>query len=157
MQVNAFERVNEESPAYLYAAVKGGDILDEKELMKHADGIDEETGETAPNDMLSSVAMFEDSRYLNEINFQFEGDTLRIGIKHEKSNKADWIIMDNFKLYYFGNVDPTGVETVMNIGKPVKVQYFTLDGRQVSAARKGLVIRKTIMDNGAVVVRKIQK
>ena len=155
LQVNAFERVNDESPAFLYA-VAGKDTLDTKELMKHAAGFDEEAGETGPGDMVSSVSMFEEGRYLNQIKFKFEGDTLRIGIKHEKNNGTDWVIMDNFKLFFYGN-DNTGVETVMNIGKPVKVQYFTLDGRQVSAARKGLVIRKTIMDNGAVVVRKIQK
>jgi hypothetical protein len=124
--------------------------------MKHAAGFDEEAGETGPGDMVSSVAMFEEGRYLNQIKFKFEGDTLRIGIKHEKNNGTDWVIMDNFKLFFYGN-DNTGVETVINIGKPAKVQYFTLDGRQVSVARKGLFIRKTTMDNGTVVVRKIQK
>jgi hypothetical protein len=155
LQMNAFERVNEASPAFLYA-VAGKDTLAVVELMKHADGFNAEEGESGPGDMVSSVAMFEEGRYLNQIKFKFEGDTLRIGIKHEKNNGTDWVIMDNFKLYFYGT-DNTGVETVNLIGKPAKVQYFTLDGRQVSAARKGLVIRKTTMDNGAVVVRKIQK
>jgi hypothetical protein len=155
LQVNAFERVNEESPAFLYAVV-GKDTLAIVELMKHAAGFDAEAGESGPGDMVSAGEKFAEERYLNEIKFKFEGDTLRIGIKHENSNSGDWIIMDNFKLFFYGD-DNTGVETVMNIGKPAKVQYFTIDGRQVSAARKGLFIRKTIMDNGAVVVRKIQK
>ena len=155
LQVNAFERVNDATPAYLYAVAKG-DTLAITEVMKHAAGFNAEEGESGPGDMISSVAMFDEGRYLNEIKFKYEGDTLRIGIKHPKNSGTDWIIMDNFKLYFYGD-DATGVETVINIGKPVKVQYFTLDGRQVSAARKGLVIRKTIMDNGAVVVRKIQK
>jgi hypothetical protein len=156
LQMNAFERVSDTTPAYLYATVVDGDTLDVKEVMKHAAGFDAEAGESGPGDMVSSVEMFAEGRYLNQLKFKYEGGTLRIGIKHEKSNGGDWIIMDNFKLFFYGD-DNTGVETVMNIGKPVKVQYFTLDGRQVSAARKGLVIRKTIMDNGAVVVRKIQK
>lgn len=155
LKVNAFERVNEESPAFLYAVV-GKDTLAIVELMKHAAGFDAEAGESGPGDMVSAGEMFAEGRYLNEIKFKFEGDTLRIGIMHEKSNGTDWIIMDNFKLFFYGD-DNTGVETVLNIGKPAKVQYFTLDGRQVSTARKGLFIRKTIMDNGAVVVRKIQK
>jgi hypothetical protein len=155
LQVNAFERVNAASPAYLYA-VAGKDTLGIVELKNHGKGYIAEEGESAPNDMVSAVALFEKGRYLNVINFRFEGDTLRIGIKHENSNGTDWVIMDNFKLFFHGD-DYTGVETVINLGKPVQVQYFTLDGRQVSAARKGLVIRKTIMDNGAVIVRKIQK
>jgi hypothetical protein len=163
LQMNAFERVSDTTPAYLYATVVDGDTLDVKEVMKHAAGFDAEAGEAGPGDMVSSVEMFNegkeegrDGRYLNQLKFKFDGGTLRIGIKHENSNGGDWIIMDNFRLFFYGN-DNTGVETVMNIGKPVKVQYFTLDGRQVSAAGKGLFIRKTTMDNGTVVVRKIQK
>lgn len=154
LQVNAFERVNEASPAYLYA-VAGNDST-KVEIMKHEAGFDAEAGETGPGDMLSSVEMFKEGKYLNQICFNFQSDTLRIGIMHKESNGGDWVIMDNFKLFYHGT-DNTGVETVINLGKPVQVLYFTLDGRQVSAARKGLVIRKTIMDNGTTVVRKIQK
>lgn len=154
LQVNAFERVNEKSPAYLYA-VAGKDSLGVVELVKHGEGYDKET-ETAPGNMVESVALFEAGRYLNQIKFRFDGDTLRIGIMHKESNGADWVIMDNFKLLFHGQ-DDTGVATVVNLGKPIQVLYFTLDGRQVSAARKGLVIRKTIMDNGTTVVRKIQK
>lgn len=155
LKMNAFERVSDTTPAFLYA-VAGKDTLAVVELMKHADGFNAEEGESGPGNMVSSVEMFAAGRYLNQLKFKFDGDTLRIGIKHENSNGGDWIIMDNFKLFFYGD-DNTGVETVMNIGKPAKVQYFTLDGRQVSVARKGLFIRKTTMDNGAVVVRKIQK
>ena len=156
LQVNAFNRPAGSNPAYLYA-VADNDTLDVVAIMLQSEGFNAEEGESAPNTVSEAKASFDEGRYLNTLKFKFEGDTLRIGVKHPVNTDKDWIIMDNFKLYYYGNVDPTGVETVMNIGKPVKVQYFTLDGRQVSAARKGLVIRKTIMDNGAVVVRKIQK
>lgn len=154
LQVNAFERVSESTPAYLYV-LGDGELIDNVELMKHEDGFDgrEESG---PSNMVTSVEYFNEGRYLNSIKFGFKGNTLRIGIKHENSSSGDWIIMDNFKLLYYG-VDATGVETVINLGKPVQVQYFTLDGRQVAAPGKGILIRKTIMDNGAVIVRKIQK
>ena len=155
LQVNAFERVNKNSPAFLYATA-GKETLGIVELADHAKGYDAAAGETAPGNMVESVALFEAGRYLNEVKFRFEGDTLRIGIKHTESNGADWVIMDNFKLLFHGQ-DNTGVETVVNLAKVMSVQYFTLDGRQVNAARKGLVIRKTIMDNGTVIVRKIQK
>lgn len=155
LRVSAFNRPTESNPAYLYA-VAGKDTLDVTTIMLQADGINTEEGESAPNNVSSAKAYFDEGRYLNTLKFKFEGDTLRIGVKHPVNAGTDWVIMDDFKLFFYGN-DNTGVETVMNIGKPAKVQYFTLDGRQVSVARKGLFIRKTTMDNGAVVVRKIQK
>ena len=156
LQVNAFERVTETTPAYLYA-LADNDTLVSVELKKHADGFNEREGETGPGDMVSAKSFFEEDRYVNSIAFRFEGDTLRIGVKHEEKGTYDWIIMDDFQLLFYGENTPTGVETVVNMGKPVQVQYFTLDGRQVAAPGKGIVIRKTIMDNGAVIVRKIQK
>lgn len=156
LQVNAFNRPEGTNPAYLYA-MQGKDTLNVVALMKHADGYNERDGESGPNNMVSSVEMFNEGRYLNQIGFRFDGDTLRIGIKHPETAGSDWIIMDNFKLFFYGDNVTDGVEAVVNVGTPVQVQYFTLDGRQVNAARKGLVIRKTIMDNGTVIVRKIQK
>lgn len=155
LQVSAFNRPAESNPAYLYA-VAGNDTLDVKTIMLQADGINTELGESAPNSVSSAKEYFNEGRYVNTLKFLFEGDTLRIGVKHPVNVDRDWVIMDDFKLFFYGN-DNTGVETVINIGKPAKVQYFTLDGRQVSVARKGLFIRKTTMDNGTVVVRKIQK
>jgi len=155
LEVNAFERVSESTPAYLYA-LADNDTLKSVELKKHADGFNEREGEAGPGDMVSAKNFFNEGRYKNSIAFRFEGDTLRIGIKHEAQTTYDWIIMDDFKLFFHGD-DYDGVETVINLGKPVQVQYFTLDGRQVAAPGKGIVIRKTIMDNGAVIVRKIQK
>ncbi len=155
LQVSAFNRPAESNPAYLYA-VAGNDTLDVKTIMLQADGINTEEGESAPNNVSSAKEYFNEGRYVNTLKFLFEGDTLRIGVKHPVNVDRDWVIMDDFKLFFYGT-DNTGVETVNLIGKPAKVQYFTLDGRQVSVARKGLFIRKTTMDNGAVVVRKIQK
>lgn len=155
LQVNAFNRPSDSNPAYLYA-VAGKDTLDVKTIMLQSEGFDAEGGESAPNNVSSAKACFDEGRYLNTLKFKFEGDTLRIGVKHPVNAGTDWVIMDDFKLFFYGN-DNTGVETVINIGKPAKVQYFTLDGRQVNVARKGLFIRKTTMDNGTVVVRKIQK
>ncbi len=152
--VSAFERVAESTPAFFYA--QSGEATAEVELMKLADGVDEEAGEVAPNDMVSAVAAFENGKYLNELSLVVSGGKLRVGIKHESHSGSDWIIMDNFKLYFYAN-DNTAVETLVNLGKVVDVQYFTLDGRRVSAAQKGITIRKAIMDNGAVIVKKIRK
>lgn len=155
LQVNAFNRPSENNPAYLYA-VADNDTLNVVAIMLQSEGINVEEGESAPNNVSDAKTYFDEGRYVNTLKFKFEGDTLRIGVKHPVNAGTDWVIMDDFKLFFYGQ-DATGVETVMNIGKPAKVQYFTIDGRQVSTAGKGLFIRKTTMDNGAVVVRKIQK
>lgn len=149
--VNAFARTAE-NKAYFYAV--SGDSKDEVALIGHEAGLQE--GDEAPGDMISSVALFEKGRYLNEAVVQVSDNKLRIGIKLTKSGDTDWVIMDNFKLYFYGQ-DNTGVATVVDLGKPVQVQYFTLDGRRVNGVQKGITIRKTIMDNGSTVVRKIQK
>jgi hypothetical protein len=152
--VNAFERVSDNTPAYLYA--KSGDNEASVELIKLTEGVDTEAGEVAPNDMVSAVAAFEEGKYLNQVNVNVVGGKLRIGIKHENNSGSDWIIMDNFKLYFNG-VDESGIQGVAQNAKPVSVQYFTIDGRRVSGAQKGISIRKTVMDNGSVVVKKVRK
>ena len=101
LQVNAFERVDEASPAYLYVETSNG--VQQVELMRHADGYDVEAGEEGPYSMVSSVWMFEEGRYLNSIDFYSDGETFRIGVKHYDVYSTDWIIMDNFKLFYFGD------------------------------------------------------
>jgi hypothetical protein len=152
--VNAFERVSDNTPAYLYA--KSGDNEASVELIKLTEGVDTEAGEVAPNDMVSAVAAFEEGKYLNQVNVNVVGGKLRIGIKHENKSGSDWIIMDNFKLYFNG-ADESGIQGVAQNAKPVSVQYFTIDGRRVSGAQKGISIRKTVMDNGSVVVKKVRK
>jgi cysteine sulfinate desulfinase/cysteine desulfurase-like protein len=55
------------------------------------------------------------------------------------------------------SADESGIQGVAQNAKPVSVQYFTIDGRRVSGAQKGISIRKTVMDNGSVVVKKVRK
>ena len=127
LQVNAFERVTDDTPAYLYVETESETYI--VELMKHADGYDEEAGESGPNDMISSVEMFEEGRYLNTIDFRSEGDIMRIGILHENWGYGDWIIMDNFKLYYYGEY-------------PVEQKYNSLyiaDGLRFSTSKTNML------------------
>lgn len=156
VQVYGFERVSESTPAYLYA--ESGSNKEEVELIKLADGVDTSAGETAPNDMVTAKDCFDQGKYLNELSIKVEGGKLRVGIKHEANSGSDWIIMDDFKLLYFGDEDPTGVETLTPAAaQTVRVQYFTLDGRQVNGAQKGIIIRKATLSDGNVIVKKIQK
>ena len=70
--------------------------------------------------------------------------------------------MDDYKLTYYGensaqqqNDNPLVIEDVNARG--AQVGFYTLDGRKTNAAQKGIFIQKTVLDNGKVVVRKIQK
>jgi len=71
--------------------------------------------------------------------------------------------MDNFQLFYHGTestlepeLGPLSVNDI--VGQTVlKVEYFTIDGRKANAQTKGLVIRKTTLGNGTIVVKKIRK
>jgi len=150
--VNAFERVSNDTPAFFYAN-------DQKvELMKLADGVDTEAGEVAPNNMVSAVEAFNEGKYLRTLAVTVTDNKLRIGIKHENSSGGDWVIMDNFKLYFFGNNETESVDMLTaNSNKTMKVEYFTLDGRRVSGLQKGITIRKAIMEDGNVIVKKIRK
>lgn len=155
VMVNAFERVSDDTPAYLYANEQ------EIELVKHAEGYNADEGESAPGSMVDAVALFEAGRYLRTLGVTVTDNKLRIGIKHENSSGADWVIMDNFKLYFYGNnalpATTDAIEQLPASAKSVKVEFFTLDGRRVNGIQKGITIRKAIMDDGTVTVKKIRK
>lgn len=115
-----------------------------------------------PNDMVSCAAFFELGKYKTSVIVKVTDKTLRVGVKKNEQIGSDWVLMDNFTLTYYGENsakevggDPSGINTI-NAGG-AQVQYFTLDGRKTNAAQKGIFIQKTVLDNGKVVVRKIQK
>ena len=155
VSVNAFERVSNDTPAFFYA---NDQVV---ELMKLEDGVDTEAGEVAPNNMVSAVEAFNEGKYLRTLAVTVTDNKLRIGIKHENSNGGDWVIMDNFKLYFYGSNETPVADSVdmltANSNKTMKVEYFTLDGRRVSGLQKGITIRKAIMEDGNVIVKKIRK
>jgi hypothetical protein len=155
VSVNAFERVNNDTPAFFYA---NDQVV---ELMKLEDGVDTEAGEVAPNNMVSAVEAFNEGKYLRTLAVTVTDNKLRIGIKHENSSGGDWVIMDNFKLYFYGSNETPVADSVdmltANGNKTMKVEYFTLDGRRVSGLQKGITIRKAIMEDGNVIVKKIRK
>ena len=91
-----------------------------------------------------------------------EDGKLRIGVKKEQQKDNSWVVIDNFRLFYYGansSLQPSGnaltVESIA-MGQPVKVEFFTLDGRKVNSMQKGIMIQKVTLDNGNVVVRKIR-
>lgn len=105
-----------------------------------------------------------DGVFTNKIIVKVKEDgNLRVGIKRENTDAAHWAVWDDFRLFYYGENSSKEVSgnalTVENItmGQPVKVDFFTLDGRKINGVQKGIVIQKLTLDNGTVVVRKVRK
>lgn len=154
LKVNAWQRTS--NPTYLYA-VSAGQYYS-KELITQEAGLPD--GYSAPGTLIDAVSMFDEYTYMNELVVKVTDETLRIGILKEQTSSADWVVMDNFQLFYHGTgstltpeegplaVDDIAVSTVQ------KVEHFTLDGRKTSAQRHGLVIRKTTLADGTVIVKK---
>ena len=107
-----------------------------------------------PNDMISSVAYFKQGNYLNECVIQVDNEYLRVGAEKIEIYQYDWVMLDDFRLYYLGTADPTGVVTTAMTAQPSRQQHFNLSGQQVGTSQKGLQIVRTIREDGSVVVRK---
>ena len=158
LKVNAWQRTS--NPTYLYAV--SGDKQFSKELITQEAGLPD--GYSAPNSLIAAVSMFDENTYVNELVVRVTNGELRIGIKKEQSSGADWVVMDNFQLIYHGansslkvDGDAQGIEDIV-AGEVVKTEYFTIDGRRGSAARKGIVIeRRTHSDGTVITVKKMMK
>lgn len=157
LKVNGWQRTA--NPTYLYA--ESGDQTFSKELITQEAGLPE--GATAPNSLIDARNMFDDVTYMNELVLKVAGDKLRIGVRKDQTSSSDWIVIDEFQLWYYGansaltpDGDATGIE---NVAAPmtVKVEYYTLDGRKANGLQKGIMIQKLTFENGSVVVRKVRK
>ena len=158
LKVNAWQRTS--NPTYLFAE-SGGETF-AKEIITQAAGLPE--GFSAPNSLIESVSMFDETTYMNELTIRVTDGKLRIGIKKEETSSADWVVMDNFQLVYYGanssktvDGDATPVVAAAAAAQPVKVELFTLDGRRATLANKGIVIQRTTLSDGSVVVRKLRQ
>ena len=157
LTVNAWERTA--SPTYLYGE-SGGQTFG-KELITQADGLPE--GYEAPSSLTAAVDMFDEYTYVNEIVVKVVDNKLRIGIRKDETASADWIVMDNFRLFYHGansSLEPTGDPSSINETAGTlrfTVEYFTLDGRKATGLEKGILIQKMTLENGTVMMKKITK
>lgn len=112
-----------------------------------------------PNNMQSVQGYFNDGQYVNELIVKVgEGQTLRLGVKVENKVSAQWIMLDNFTLTYYGNA--SAKETATNIGevasaKVAKVEKFNVNGQRVGAMQQGVTIVRTTMTDGKVIVSKV--
>ncbi len=130
------------------------------------DGEGEFTAEDAttvylPGSMVSAVnymdelGKYKDNRVVITI---AEGQTLRIGMKKAEYISNDWVVMDNWKLFYHGtNSTADGIEEVAvpSQAAVVKTEVYSISGAQMNGLQKGLNIVKRTLEDGTVVVKKL--
>lgn len=111
------------------------------------------------NTMASAMTMFNDyTQYANTYYITVNDGTLRLGIKKEVQGESDWVMMDNWKLYYHGANSIYTVEEVIGTGAAVvKREIFTLGGAQVGKLQQGVNIIRNTHADGTVTVKKVIK
>ena len=86
-----------------------------------------------------------------------EGETLKVGMS-VKSTDANWVVIDNAKLYNFGvgynTANGTGIDEV-ELGEVAGREFFNAAGVAVDAPVQGITIVKTTYTNGVVKVSKV--
>lgn len=99
-----------------------------------------------PNDMVSAAAYFTEGYYENTLIFKVTDGKVRIGVKKTANKGTDWVIMDNFRLTYFGENsekeaadDLTGIETA-EAADAAPAAIYTITGVKVAQLQKGLNI-----------------
>lgn len=100
----------------------------------------------APNDMVSSVAYFAQGRYYNGVTIKVTDGKLRLGIRQADKVTGSWVIMDDFKLTYFGTDSKkeeggfTDVEAIEVAPDVAKVEVYSVNGMKLNAMQKGVNI-----------------
>ena len=97
-----------------------------------------------PASLMGATRRFKNSpnAYKNEVVTKVEeGGSLKLGIKKEVLVGNDWVVFDNFKLYYLGSEAPTGINAAA-AEKAAVEGIFSLDGVQQSELQKGVNIVK---------------
>ena len=112
-----------------------------------------------PNDMVSANLYFQDlDAYKNDVIVKVVDNELTIGIKLAEENVVNnnWVILDNWKLTYYGensNIG-TGVEGV-EVAEPAKVEIYNVNGMKTKGFSKGVNIVKMTSKDGAVKFSKV--
>lgn len=82
--------------------------------------------------------------YVNSVTFYLdEASNVELGIRKNAAISSDWIIMDDFELYYLGKEIPVAVEEITgNATKSVPVEYYNLSGTKQNGLQEGVNIVK---------------
>lgn len=108
----------------------------------------DETVETAegtfyyPSSMYGAYCRFalNPEAYCNEITIDVaKGETLRLGFRKSTSVSGDWVIFDDFQLFFLGgDLDTTGINAINMAGKAANI--YNLQGQQLAAPQRGINI-----------------
>ena len=82
--------------------------------------------------------------YANSLTFYLsEEGNVEVGIRKLATIGGDWVIMDDWQLFYLGKEAPTAIDEVAE-GAAIEgaVEYYTVNGVQISAPQKGFNIVK---------------
>lgn len=82
--------------------------------------------------------------YVNSVIFYLSKEgNVEVGINKKDAKSNDWFIMDDWQLFYLGKEAPTAIDEVAE-GAAIEgaVEYYTVNGVQISAPQKGFNIVK---------------
>ena len=82
--------------------------------------------------MEAASKYFKKGLYENEVSGKVstDGGSLKIGIRCSSMPSNFWVIYDNFRLHFFGELNPTGIQELHT--NPASSQHiYSLDGRVV--------------------------
>lgn len=81
--------------------------------------------------------------YLNSVIVYLpEGGALTFGIEKTAASGNDWVIMDDFQLFYLGTEAPTAIDEVAEDAAEGAVEYYSVNGVKLSAPQAGFNIVK---------------
>ena len=145
--VNAFERVSDNTPAYLYAET--GESKVEVELVK----IEVEYPYNTATLLYNS---------LNNLSIVVTDNKLRLGIKHEKNNTQDWVLMGNFKLTFFGTdailLKHALEDAILNAAKYLSQDnYSTKSAKAAFNAAYANAVEKQNSEDGAEMLKAMEE
>lgn len=88
--------------------------------------------------------------YCNSTQIMVEdGGTLRLGLRKDKAIGSDWVIFDDFQLFYLGTTAPSAIEGFETATENTNTGIYNVAGQKVDASYKGIVIM-----NGKKALRK---
>ena len=113
-------------------------------------GMDEETlTETVyyyPSSMQGFYAACkkDPTAYANSVIFYLsEAGNVELGIRKDAAIGNDWVIMDDFELYYLGKEAPTAIDEVAGAEEGQgAVEYYSINGVKLNAPQQGINIVK---------------
>ena len=174
-----YENINDDSKSLAFLYANGGNGQSAKALTRLCTEYYNESGDGwsqigseemyVPNGMTSAGTaiyvynMYGNNDGNNSVIVKVNADgKLRIGVKKAVAETNDWTIFTGWELYNYGknstkqaDGDAMGIDELL-AAPAVRVEFFTIDGRRASAAQKGILIQKTTLQNGMVVVRKVR-